>query len=209
MNTSRTPPRSHTTVLHQGDWYMIAFLIVSAGLLLWAAPSERTLGAGIKLVYVHVAMTWTGMLGLTLAGVIGLGVALLGRPPLLAWARKVGWTAGGFFAAGLLTSALAAWVNWGGVFWAEPRMQTALNGLVLALVALVASGWLPWRRAGGALLAVPPVFLAWSTSSATLVLHPRSPILSSSSPGIQLAFLGSFALCLAAAAWLVLRRTEA
>jgi hypothetical protein len=85
-------------------------------------------------------------------------------------------------------------------------MQTALNGLVLALVVQVANGWLPWRRAAGALLSLPPAFLAWSTASAPLVLHPRSPILSSSSPGIQMAFLGSFALCLAAGGWLVLRR---
>ena len=38
-----------------GGW-----LLIIAGLLV-IAPEEKTLGTGIKVVYVHVAMIWTGM----------------------------------------------------------------------------------------------------------------------------------------------------
>ena len=43
-----------------------------AALLLWLAPAEQTLGSGITSVYVHVALTWTGMTGLIIAAVLGL-----------------------------------------------------------------------------------------------------------------------------------------
>ena len=43
--------------------FVIVALGVAAALVIFA-PDEKTLGTGIKYVYIHVAMTWTGMTGL-------------------------------------------------------------------------------------------------------------------------------------------------
>ncbi|MCA9973365.1 MAG: hypothetical protein KC425_24265, partial [Anaerolineales bacterium] len=142
--------------------------------------------------------TYTGMAGFGVAGLLGLGELLLRRP----WGaprRLIGWVAFGFYLSGVATSALASQVNWGAVFWQEPRMVTSLNILAVALLVQLAAlfpwGWLP------ALLSVllPPA-IVWANRSARLVLHPPNAIRDSDATGIQLAFLGMFVLCFLAAA---------
>jgi len=39
-------------------------LVVLGMLVVWLAPAERTLGEGIRWVYVHVALVWAGTLAL-------------------------------------------------------------------------------------------------------------------------------------------------
>jgi hypothetical protein len=97
-------------------WLVLGALAVVAAAVLWLAPAEQTLGTGISSVYVHVALTWTGMTGLATAAVLGLLAAVLGRPDLQEWAHTSAWIGLGAFAAGLIMSALAAGVNWGNVF---------------------------------------------------------------------------------------------
>lgn len=184
-------------------WLPFAGILLAAGLLLWWAPEESTIGQGIKVVYVHVALTWTGMFGFFLAGLLGLVVLLFESRKAHDWMRTIGWVALALYAAGLGMSALASQVNWGAVFWREPRMVAALNFLAVAFMIQIFNGWVPWPRLRGVLRAVLVVLLMWSTSSANLVLHPRNPIQTSSSSAIQFTFFGLFALCTMAAAWIV------
>lgn len=181
-------------------WILI---IAAATVLVWLAPEEKQLGQGIKSVYVHVALIWVGMAGLVAAGLIGIGVLLSASRKLSAWMETVGWVALGFYAAGVSMSILASKVNWGNVFWQEPRMKVALNMLALALIVEIFVSWVPWHRLKGFLSSLLVVILAWTTMSAPLVLHPKNAISSSSSSGIKMTFLGLSLLIAAAAAWIV------
>lgn len=178
-------------------------IIIAAAALVWLAPEEKQLGQGIRSVYVHVALIWVGMAGLVVAGLVGIGVLFSDSGKLASWMEAIGWVALGFYAAGVSMSILASKVNWGSVFWQEPRMKVALNMLALALIVEVFISWVPWRRLKGLLSALLVVILSWTTMSAPLVLHPRNPIGSSSSSGIKLTFLGLSIVSAAAAAWIV------
>jgi len=172
-----------------------------AAFLLILAPEESTLGQGIKTVYVHVALTWTGMAGFVVAGLLGLAVLVTGSRRFAAWMQTLGWVAFGFYVAGIAMSALASKVNWGNVFWQEPRFMAAFNGLAVAVIILSANVWIPWLRLRGALQAVLPLIIFWLTYSAPLLLHPRNPIFTSDSLGIKLAFGGMFVLTAGLAVW--------
>ena len=69
------------------------FILAAVAAIVWLAPEEKTLGPGIKSVYVHVALTWTGMTGLTIAGLLGIGAAITNGGRLSRWAQMAGWVA--------------------------------------------------------------------------------------------------------------------
>ncbi len=184
-------------------WGLMGLLL----LLLWQfSPPERTLGTGIRPVYVHVGLIWTGMIGLVSAGLLGGWLLVTGDLCWRRWARATGWVACGFFLAGLLVSMWASQVNWGGVFLAEPRYLTNFAVLLAALVVQVLAE-LPFfssRVLGGLHLMVAGALLL-SLRVTPLVLHPVNPVRTSNSIGIQLTFLGFFLLFLVAAVWMVAR----
>ena len=177
-------------------------LVIAAALVVWLAPEEQALGTGIKSVYVHVSLIWVGMLGLTLAGVLGSGVALSASPRLQRWMHSIGWVGLAFFVAGMGMSFLAAGINWGAVFWEEPRNRAMTNVMAITLIVQVLSNWIPWIRGRGLLHVIPAALLTWSVLSTPLVLHPRSPILTSSSTAIQITFVGLFGLGCLGAGWI-------
>ena len=189
MKTNKT-----RSSIRLADWLVFAGTLLLALLILRLAPAEQTLGQGIRAVYVHVALTWVGMTSLAVAGVIGAVTLFTANLSAQAWSQRIGWVGLGFFAAGLLLSILAARVNWGAPFWQEPRMAAALNLLAFGLITQVAGGWLPWPRLRGGLHLALALFMVWVMRVTPLVLHPRNPISSSSSRGIQVTFAGMLRL---------------
>ena len=178
-------------------------LLLLAGLVVWLAPLERTLGAGIKVVYIHVALIWTGMTALSLIGLLGLGVMATGQESIQTWSQAIGWVGLIFFAAGIAMSMVAANVNWGGVFWDEPRFQATFRVLAVAIIILIVNGWPIASRLKGLLSCLLTGFLAWSILTTPLVLHPQSPVRTSPSTAIRLTFFALFVLSVLMAAWLV------
>lgn len=185
------------------DWLYWAILLAVGATLMWLAPEEQTLGSGIRSVYVHVALIWVGMVGLALAGILGVGVLIWAGERAVNWMQTIGWVGLAFYAAGLAMSILASKVNWGNVFWQEPRMRVALNMFAMALIVEIVISWLPWVRLRGLLSIGLIAILLWATLRAPLVLHPSNPIQTSSSSAIQLTFAGLFLICGLGAAWLV------
>jgi len=53
-------------------WWGIVVVFLLAGVVTIAAPAEQTLGSGIRPVYVHVGLTWTGTAVFLLAAVLGV-----------------------------------------------------------------------------------------------------------------------------------------
>ncbi|MFQ6116178.1 MAG: hypothetical protein ACE5NG_19115 [bacterium] len=182
---------------------ILALIVVAAGILVLFGPEEKTLGSGIKVVYIHVASIWAGMIGLFLAGVLGIGVLIFPNRNLQAWTHTVAGVALASFAVGVGLSIVAAKINWGAAFWNEPRMVASLRFLAVALLVQILNSWLPWYRLRGFLSVSLGTFLMWSILGPPLVLHPKSPIRESSSLAIQLTFLGMFILCCLVVAWFV------
>ena len=184
-------------------WLLLAALIGLAALVVWLAPLERTLGTGIKTVYVHVALVWTGMTLLSLYGVLGVVGWMWARESVWRWSQAVGWIGLLFFVGGLAMSMLAAVVNWGGIFLAEPRYQAMLRVIAVTVIVLVVNGWPVPRWLKGLLSLVPAGLLVWSVWYTPLVLHPQDPVRRSDSVGIRLAFFVLFGLSMLTALLLV------
>lgn len=191
-------------ISRKNTWLGLIAIILLASLLLWIAPEERALGSGIQSVYVHVALTWTGMTGIVVAGLVGLVAAVLNRSDLQHWATAITWVALAMFAAGMVMSVIAAGINWGGVFWQEPRTNTVLQVLAAGLIVQGINSWpVPTRLKGvfNFLLAVVLLVLVFTTP---LVLHPGNAARTANSFAIRFTFFGLYGLCLLAAAWIVL-----
>lgn len=184
-------------------WLILVVILIAGSMLTLLAPDERTLGQGIKVVYVHVAFIWTGMLGFTLAGILGVLMLFMEKKTMHDLNLTLSWVSLACFSVGIALSLLASQVNWGGIYWQEPRMLSSLGFLAAATLVLIAKKLLPWYRARGALSAFLAFLLMWSILGIPLVLHPKSAIRESSAITIQLTFLAMFVLSSLAAACLV------
>ncbi|MFQ5675232.1 MAG: hypothetical protein ACE5G1_04985 [bacterium] len=190
-------------------WIILGALVSAATVLVVISPDERTLGAGIKAVYVHVSLTWAGMLGFFLAGALGILMLFKQSQTIQNWSRAVSWVALIWFASGASVSILAAKINWGDVYWREPRMFATLQFLGIATLVLVAKSWLPWVRLQGVLNILIVVILLWSVVDVPLVLHPKNPVTTFDSTTIQWTFVGMLLLSSLSALCLVWRFVRA
>jgi hypothetical protein len=190
-------------------WAILAIIVVAFAVLVLFAPAEATIGDGIRIVYIHVALIWAGMLLLLVAGLLGLIVLLSDHARTADWMQIVAWVALGFYAAGVITSLAAEIVNWGGIAWREPRTAANLNLLAVVVIVQVINSWLPgtWaarRRLQGALNLLLAAAVIWTTVTTELQLHPANAVGDATSRTIQLTFYALFLLSLLAAIWLIL-----
>jgi len=198
-----------TMRIQRANWLLLVIILTAQLVVLWISPEERTLGVGIKPVYLHVSLTWTGMFLLAVSGFLGFGVAISKDEKMASWLKIIYTVGFGIFGAGFLVSLYASVVNWGGVPFREPRVITALNILVVAAVAWILTRWITRKRLNGLLSMVPVVFMIMTVKGSTIVLHPDNPVQSSPN-GIKYAFYGMFMLALLLAGWWVctLRKKE-
>lgn len=96
---------------------------------------------------------------------------------------------------------IAARVNWGAVFLAEPRMAASLRFLALAVIIQVVATWVAQPRLTGLLAAATVALLLWDVGGAQLVMHPHDPVRRATSPAIQWTFGLCFATATALTAW--------
>jgi hypothetical protein len=182
---------------------VLAAMLLIGVAIVSLAPTERTLGSGIRVVYVHVALIWTGILGLGAAGLLGLATAVFPHPALLRWLRAISWVGFGFFVAGTAVSLWAEVVNWGAIFWQEPRTAAILQVVAAGVIVQVAQAWRLNARLLGLLHLALAGFMFWAMGG-ELVLHPGDPVGASDAWGIRFTFYGLFALSAGAALWLTL-----
>jgi hypothetical protein len=152
-------------------------------------PLEQTLGGNLRLIYLHGAWVWTGIITFCAAGIFGLIALLLRSQSLHAWSRATGWTGLCFWVTYLPMSLAVMQINWNGLFFAEPRWKVPFTFAVI-----------------GILLQAGLLFIntSWITSLANIsfastllfnlirmdsVLHPDSPVFSSDSSDIKLIFI--------------------
>ena len=176
-------------------------ILLTQIIILWISPEERTLGIGIKPVYLHVSLTWTGMVLFALAALLGVGVLFTGKNSLASWLKTIFTLAVGFYGAGFLISMIASYVNWGGIPFREPRVLSTINVIVVSAVIWILSQWTNQNRVNGFLSLIPIGFMIWGVESSRMVLHPDNPV-NSSPDGIRYTFYGMFILAMLLAGWL-------
>lgn len=181
---------------------LIVLVLLLSIIILLLAPEEETLGSGIRSVYVHVALTWTAMLGVIVAGILGLIAAAFSKEELQKLAYMITWIALALFGAGFVMSMIAAGINWGGVFWQEPRANAAVQVLGVGLVAQLINSFALNYRIKGLLYGFFLLFMFWAFLSIPDVLHPGNAARTSPT-AMRLTFYSMFVLFTLAAGWVV------
>ncbi len=187
-------------------WSVLGGLLSLAIVLLLLSPAEKTLGDGIRSVYLHVSLTWTGMVGIGVSGLVGIVAVFKPRTRIIDWMTTIGLVALIMFAIGLVISLLAAAINWGAVFWQEPRTAGAIEIIALGVIVQFLAMLPIHNRVKGLLFVLLAAFMAWSVSTTPRVLHPGAAARTSTSTSIRLTFFGLFAVVSGVAAWIVVQR---
>jgi heme exporter protein C len=167
----------------RADVPVLLLVAIALTMIFWYAPTEETMGDVQRIVYLHVSVAWTGLMGCVAMGLCGV-IYLVRRD--LAWDHwsqavgEVGWLGATLT---LVTGSLWAREAWG-VWWTwEPRLTFSLVlWLIYAGVFLVRGSVDDAQRRArvGAVLALlgagdaPLVFMAtrWFRG-----VHPVSPVM--------------------------------
>ena len=173
--------------------------LIAISLVTAFAPLERTLGANVRVVYLHGAWVWAALAAFIVSGLAGLLGLILRKPEYHRWSMALGRSGLVFWVTYLPISLWAMQTSWNGLFLAEPRWRLALvfaiSGLLLQ-VGLTLLERPAWASAGNLAFIVALMLALRSTEN---VMHPPSPILSSDAWRIQLYFSLLLALTLLAA----------
>jgi hypothetical protein len=182
-------------------WFILA-VITTAGLTA-IGPQEKSLGPNVRIVYLHGAWALTAEAALGLAALTGLVGVLTRREGMHRWSTALGRTGLFFWVTYIPLSLWAMETNWNGLFLSEPRFRIAVIFAVTGVLLQV-----------GLTLLARPVFTSlfnvlfgvalWiSLSRANYIMHPPpSPIFNSGILSLQLFFIGTIFLTLAAAYFL-------
>ncbi|HLO33124.1 MAG TPA: hypothetical protein VK249_28515 [Anaerolineales bacterium] len=180
----------------------LATLIVIALLTLFG-PEEKSLGANVRIVYLHGAWVLTAELAFIASGLAGLLALITRRQLFHQWSAALGRAGILFWVTYLPLSLWAMQSNWNGLFLAEPRFRLALIFAVTGLLLQVGL-WLinlPWVISLANVLFILILRLVFST--AKNVMHPPpSPIFNSGNYAIIGFFIALILFTLVAAYFL-------
>jgi hypothetical protein len=177
--------------------------VIVIAILALFGPEEQSLGANVRIVYLHGAWVLTAEVVLLLAGAAGLIGLITKRQNFHAWSATLGWVGIFFWVTYLPLSLWAMQTNWNGLFLAEPRFRLALIFAVTGVLLQVGL-WLmstAWITSLANLVFIVALRLVFAT--AKNVMHPPpSPIFNSGNYVIIGFFLALNALSLLAAYFL-------
>ena len=183
--------------LPAGLWLGLTLAMIAGVTLL--GPQERSLGAQVRVVYLHGAWVWTALAAFVAAGAAGLFGLLLHRENLQCWSRALGHTGLFFWITYLPLSLWAMQTSWNGLFLAEPRWRLALVFSISGLLLQTGLSMLENLRWTALVNAVFVGVLLITLVRTENVMHPASPILTTDACLIRLYFYGLLALTLLAA----------
>jgi hypothetical protein len=177
--------------------------LILIALLALFGPEEKSLGASVRIVYLHGAWVLAAELAFLAAGLAGL-IGLIARHDILhKWSAAFGRTGIIFWVTYLPLSLWAMQSNWNGLFLSEPRFRLAAIFAVTGIL-LQAGLWLintDWITSLANLIFIVVLRVVFAT--AENVMHPPpSPIFNSGNYVIIGFFLGLVFLSLVAAYFL-------
>ena len=176
--------RRHRTALMGANLVLLLFITL-------ISPLEQTLGWKARAVYFHGAWVWTGKIAFALAALAGLAALLLPRMRATAanWSLALGRTGMVFWLTYLPMSLWIQQINWGGIFWDEPRWRVPLAFGVAGVLLQVALVLFDRRLLTAVGNLVFGVGLWWALASIQNVLHPDSPIFGSGALDFEIFFM--------------------
>jgi hypothetical protein len=162
---------------------VLAFIFAAAVL----GPNDRILGGNLRLILLHGAWVWTGMLLFAASALVGLAALGTRRPGLHAGSLALGRAGLAFWLTYLPMSLLVMQLNWGGFYFDEPRWSTPFSFAVIGTLLQIGLLLINHRLISSTANLLFGVALWVSLQTTSSVLHPESPI-SQSGSGIQLYF---------------------
>ncbi|MEP7136398.1 MAG: hypothetical protein ABI904_15825 [Chloroflexota bacterium] len=187
----------------KSNLFLFVVSVILILLLALFGPEEQSLGANVRIVYLHGAWVLTAEVVLLLAGLAGLIGLLTPRKTFHGWSAALGRTGIFFWVTYLPLSLWAMQSNWNGLFLAEPRFRLAMIFAVTG-VLLQAGLWLinmDWITSLANVIFIVVLRLVFATASN--VMHPPpSPIFNSGNYVIIGFFLAMIALSLVASYFL-------
>lgn len=169
-------------------WTALGVTLILLAFVTALAPLEKTLGERARLVYFHGAWVWAGKVAFGAAALTGLAGLLKRSTVLHKISLSLGRTGMVFWLTYLPLSLYVQVVNWGGIFWDEPRWRVPLMFGVIGLLLQIGLALINDLRLSSAANLVFGAALWWMLNSIQNVLHPDSPILLSDSWRIQFFF---------------------
>lgn len=177
--------------------------ILGIALLALFGPEEQSLGANVRIVYLHGAWVLTAELAMLLAALAGLIGLVTRRENFHHWSAALGRAGIFFWVTYLPLSLWAMQSNWNGLFLAEPRFRLALIFAVTG-VLLQAGLWLinvDWITSLANVIFI--VVLRLVFAMADNVMHPPpSPIFNSGNYAIIGFFVAMIVLSVVASYFL-------
>ncbi len=170
-------------------WLIFACTLVAIALVTAFAPLEKTLGERIRLVYLHGAWVWAGKIAFACAALAGLAALVTRSQKRSGWSLALGRAGLVIWLTYLPMSLVVQQVNWGGIFWDEPRWRIPLAFGVAALLIQAALWLFNQPFIASAVNLVFGVALWWVLGGIENILHPDSPIFQSGSVRIQVFFV--------------------
>ncbi|MBI9045254.1 MAG: hypothetical protein JEZ06_12260 [Anaerolineaceae bacterium] len=157
-------------------------------------PAEKILGDRIRLIILHGTWVWVGLFFFALAGMVGLSGLLSRQGKLNEWSKVLGWTAMFFWLTYLPMSMLVMKLNWGGMFFAEPRWRIPFSFAVIGLLLQIGLHFMQISWLTSLINLLFGSLLFWQLLSSKTILHPDSPVFQPDAGRIQYFFIGLFLL---------------
>ena len=177
--------------------------VIVIALLALFGPEERSLGANVRIVYLHGAWVLAAELAFIAAALTGLIALITRHEAFHQWSAALGRTGIFFWVTYLPLSLWAMQSNWNGLFVAEPRFRLAaifaVTGILLQMgLWLINTDWITSAANIVFIVVLRAIF-----STAENVMHPPpSPIFSSGNYAIIGFFTALILLTLVAAYFL-------
>src|SRR6185369_689007 len=165
--------------------------VIVIALLAFLGPEEQSLGANVRIVYLHGAWVLTAEIAFFAAAIAGVIALITRREVFHQWSAALGRTGIFFWVTYLPLSLWAMESNWNGLFLSEPRFRLAVIFAVTGLLLQVGL-WIiqtDWITSIANILFIIVLRVVFST--AQNVMHPPpSPIFNSGNYAIIGFFIG-------------------
>ena len=165
--------------------------VIVIALLAFLGPEEQSLGANVRIVYLHGAWVLTAEIAFFAAAIAGVIALITRRDVFHQWSAALGRAGIFFWLTYLPLSLWAMESNWNGLFLSEPRFRLAVIFAVTGVLLQVGL-WIiqtDWITSIANILFIIVLRVVFST--AQNVMHPPpSPIFNSGNYAIIGFFVG-------------------
>jgi len=179
------------------------FTVIVIALLAFFGPEEKSLGANVRIVYLHGAWVLSAELAFVAAAIAGLIALITKRDAFHQWSAALGRTGIIFWITYLPLSLWAMESNWNGLFLSEPRFRLAVIFAVTGVLLQVGLWLIDTDSITSAANIVFIIVLRIIFSTAQNIMHPPpSPIFNSGNYAMIGFFLVLILLTLVAGCFL-------